>query len=222
MVRPPLLLGHRGARATRSVPENTLASFDLALKHGCDGFEFDVRLKACGRAVICHDEVVDGITVATSACNQLTQLPELRGLVARYASRAFLNIELKVPGLESIMLVVLGEQPPQRGYIVSSFLPEVLKDLRVRSGSVVLGLICDKREQLDSWREAPVQIVIPHYSLITPNLVEQLHGAERSIVAWTVNDSSTMLKLRDWRVDGIISDDTELLVKTLGTDRSPR
>ena len=44
----PLLLGHRGARAEKSISENTLASFDLALAQGCDGFEFDVRLAADG------------------------------------------------------------------------------------------------------------------------------------------------------------------------------
>ena len=48
-------LGHRGARAVRQIPENTLASFELCLQHGCDGFEFDVRLSADGQAVICHD-----------------------------------------------------------------------------------------------------------------------------------------------------------------------
>ena len=50
-----LRLGHRGARALTSIPENTLASFDRALADGCDGFEFDVRLTADGEAVVCHD-----------------------------------------------------------------------------------------------------------------------------------------------------------------------
>ena len=36
-----LLLGHRGARLY--APENTIPAFDLCLKHGADGFEFDVR-----------------------------------------------------------------------------------------------------------------------------------------------------------------------------------
>lgn len=220
MPPPSLLLGHRGARATASVAENTLASFDLALKHGCDGFEFDVRMKNCGRAVICHDPVVDGISVSTAACQELTHLPELRGILARYAERAFLDIELKVPGLESFVLVVLKEHVPLRGYVVSSFLPEVLSELRARSGSVVLGIICDKPNQLARWKDLSVQYVIPHYSLITRELVDELRGAGRSLLAWTVNDKDSMLRLRDWGVDGIISDDTELLVRTLGVNRS--
>ncbi|MCU1303492.1 MAG: glycerophosphoryl diester phosphodiesterase, partial [Candidatus Sulfotelmatobacter sp.] len=54
MANHPLLLGHRGVRAEKSIPENSLPSFDLALAQGCDGFEFDVRLSADGQAVICH------------------------------------------------------------------------------------------------------------------------------------------------------------------------
>jgi len=218
----PLLLGHRGARASVSVPENTVASFDLALEHGCTGFEFDVRLKSCGRAVICHDAEVDGIKVSTAPCDQLTHLPELGDVFARYADRAFLNIELKVKGLESQVLTVLKEHIPERGYVVSSFLPEVLSELRVRSGSVVLGLICDKREQLERWQEMAVQYVIPHYSLITRELVGEIHKAGRNLLAWTVNDKASMLRLRDWGVDGIISDDTKLLVNTLGSAGSAR
>jgi glycerophosphoryl diester phosphodiesterase len=220
MLASTLLLGHRGARATTSIPENTLASFDLALKHGCDGFEFDVRMKNCGRAVICHDAEVDGIRVATASCDELTHLQELRGVVARYAERCFLNIELKVPGLESQLLVILREQPPQHGYVVSSFLPEVLAELRVRSSSVVLGFICDKGQQLERWRQMPVEYIVPHYSLISQELTHEIHHAERNVLTWTVNDQASMLRLRDWGVDGIISDDTELLVSTLKSSDS--
>ncbi len=58
----PLLLGHRGAR--RAAPENTLEAFDLALAHGCDGFEFDVRMTRDGRCVICHDPRLRGREIA--------------------------------------------------------------------------------------------------------------------------------------------------------------
>ena len=65
MARLPLLLGHRGARVSTGTPENTFASFDLALEHDCDGFEFDVRLAACGTAVVCHDPKVGKLAIAS-------------------------------------------------------------------------------------------------------------------------------------------------------------
>src|SRR5437588_7686969 len=92
----PLLLGHRGSRVSPAVPENTLASFDLSLEHGCDGFEFDVRRAACGTAVICHDAKVGRLTVASTQAKRLPKLPMSMNVLQRYAQRALLNIELKV------------------------------------------------------------------------------------------------------------------------------
>ena len=214
MAHHPLMLGHRGARASSSVAENSPASFDLALKHGCDGFEFDVRLTASGRAVICHNPKVGGVTIAQARRNQLQQLPLLREVLARYAARCFLDIELKVAGLESQLLVALREHPPEHGYVVSSFLPEVLKELKLRSETVPLGIICDRRKDLKLWKELPVNCVIPELSLITMELMESVHQANKQLLAWTVNDKRSMLRLASWGVDGIISDKTELLAKT--------
>ena len=102
----PLLLGHRGARAFRHIPENTLESFELCLQHGCDGFEFDVRQSADGQAVICHDPTTRGMKIATTPSEELT-LPTLEQVLEKFSSRAFLDIELKVAGLEPQTLAAL-------------------------------------------------------------------------------------------------------------------
>ena len=210
----PLLLGHRGARASTSVPENTPASFDLALEHGCHGFEFDVRLTRCGRSVVCHDPTVDSITISQATANQLTHLPLLEDVLQRYCQRAFLDIELKVAGMESKILGLLREYRMEERYVVSSFLPEVVMELKTRSQKTQAGIICDKPGQLACWRETNADYVIPHHSLVTLKLVKEVHSAGQKLLTWTVNDRKTMLRLADWGVDGIISDDTELLVQS--------
>jgi glycerophosphoryl diester phosphodiesterase len=210
----PLLLGHRGARASTSVPENTPASFDLALEHGCHGFEFDVRLAGGGRFVVCHDPAVDNVTISQATANQLTYLPLLEDVVQRYSQRAFLDIELKVAGMESKILGLLREYRMEERYVVSSFLSEVVMELKTRSSKIQAGFICDKPGQLVSWRETNADYVIPHHSLVTLKLVKEVHSAGQKLLTWTVNDRKTMLRLADWGVDGIISDDTELLVQT--------
>src|SRR4029077_4321251 len=121
----PILLGHRGARAVCQIPENTLASFELCLQHGCDGFEFDVRRSADGRAVICHDATVGGMEIANTASKTLP-LPTLEDVLRQFSHRAFLDIELKVAGLEALAVGALRKHSPQKGYVVSSFLPNVL------------------------------------------------------------------------------------------------
>ena len=223
MTRPrtsphPLLLGHRGARALKSIPENTLASFDQALADGCDGFEFDVRLSADGKPVVCHDPQVGGVEIARASAEQLAVLPQLPDVLARYQERAFLDIELKVTGLEHALLQSLRSHPPQRGYVVSSFLPEVLIDLHKVDDHLPLGLLCETQPQLASWRQLPTQYVLPHYTLMNVDLMRELQGAGKKVLTWTVNHEERMLEFERMKVDGIISDDTV----TLGKLRAPK
>jgi glycerophosphoryl diester phosphodiesterase len=149
----------------------------------------------------------------------LLHLPRLEEVLQRYGQRAFLNVELKVPGLESKLLNSLREYRLEEDYVVSSFLPEVLTELKTRTEKVQAGIICDKPGQLARWRETAVEYVIPHYSLVTRKLVEEAHSAGKKLFTWTVNDGKAMLRLADWGVDGIISDETELLVQTFRESR---
>ena len=208
----PLLLGHRGARAVRSIPENTPESFDRALADGCDGFEFDVRLTADGQAVICHDRRFGRLEIAASTAAQVDQLPHLDDVLSRYQERAFLDIELKVGGLEKITLDLLRKYPPRRGFVVSSFLPEVLLAIGAQA-DVPLGLICETRGELPRWKELSVEYVIPHRKLATPDMVAELKEAGKKMFVWTINNPAEMVQFRDLGVHGIISDKTDLLYR---------
>lgn len=210
-----LLLGHRGVSGERQIAENTFAAFDRAMACGCDGFEFDLRLTACGRAVICHPAKVSGITVSRANRTQLLDLPRLEDVFLRYGRTSFLNAELKVRGLESRVLAAIRNRLPERGYVISSFIPDVLLEIKARRSGVPVGLICEKASQLMRWRRLPLEYVIVHKSLVTRMLVERVHQANRKIMVWTVNHARAMQRFAAWGVDGIISDDTALLVRTL-------
>jgi glycerophosphoryl diester phosphodiesterase len=214
----PLLLGHRGARAEESIPENTLASFDLALAQGCDGFEFDVRLTADGQAVLCHDATTRGLKIAESSAEKMS-LPRLREVLTRYQSTAFLDVELKVPGLEAITADLLRRLAPARGFVVSSFLPEVLQAIHDLDRTIPLGLICETRAEFRLWPELPVEYVIPHHKLVGQSLIQEIKVAGKKILVWTVNASADMKRLSKWGVDGIISDHPKRMVRFLGRNK---
>ena len=215
MANRPLLLGHRGARAEKSVAENTLLAFDLALAHGCDGFEFDVQRSADGEAVICHDAHSRGLEIAQSPAQQLA-LPLLRDVLTRYQSTAFLDIELKVSGLEEMVIDLLRKHTPIRGCVVSSFLPEVPQTIHGRDSTIPLGLICETRAQFSLWPTLPVEYVIPHYTLLQLDSISEIKAAGKKVFAWTVNRPEAMRRLAAQGLDGIISDDTKRLALTLG------
>jgi glycerophosphoryl diester phosphodiesterase len=215
-----LLLGHRGARLY--APENTIAAFDLSLKHGVAGFEFDVRCTRSKQSIVCHDNKLNRMVVRKSTMEQIQakcsldgKPPCLEDVLELYAGTAFLNIEVKVRGMEDVVVQAVKRFPPQRGYFISSFLPSVVRKLHDLDSSLVLGAISKSYWHLRRWKTLPVSYVVPHYGLLTPKLVGELHAAGKTVITWTVNDPQKMVSAAEMGVDGIISDDTKLLVKTL-------
>lgn len=245
--RRPLLLGHRGQRHTpRSIirrfqsqvlpPDNTLPAFELSLQRGCDGFEFDVRYTHDRRGVICHDPEYGGLQVAISQYESLRtasiprerraehnadeQMPCLEDVLARFADRAYLDIEIKIPGFEEEIVEALRQRRPKLGFVISSFLPPVLRRFHELDSELPLGFICKERKLLPQWSELPASTVIPHFRLVSELLVREWHDQEKQVFVWTVNRESEMRRLAIWGVDGVISDDTELLVKVFRSDRA--
>jgi len=230
--RHPLLLGHRGAR--RGAPENTFAAFDKALRDGCAGFEFDVRLTADGCTLICHDPHLQGLEIASSTLAALSAVPSaeksrsaassgekpccLEEVLESYSQRAYLDIELKVAGLEEPSLEALRRCPAARGGVISSFLPEVLwrlAELQAKRGEhFPLGLIFARREQMRGWERLPISHLMPRHELLDRALLSEFHAAGKQVFAWTVNRAREMRRLAELGVDGLISDDTELLSRT--------
>jgi len=217
-----LLLGHRGAR--NAAPENTLPAFDLALDHGADGFEFDVRCTRDRKTILCHDPKLHRLTLRRRTSKQIADYcqkvdhetpPCLEEVLERYGRSAFLNLEVKVRGIETIVARAVKRARPQQ-YFISSFLPGVVRKLHELDRSLVLGALAQTRWQLRRWKILPVSYVVPHYRLLTPRLVKSVHAAGRKVVTWTVNDPKQMVRFAEMGVDAIISDDTRLLVKILG------
>jgi glycerophosphoryl diester phosphodiesterase len=239
----PLLIGHRGQRHTRRrivryfqpeiiPPDNTLAAFELTMQRGCDGFEFDVRYTHDRRGVICHDPDYYGFDVANTEYDTLLaarlkrerrtdlpqdeQMPSLGDVLARFSERAYLDIEIKIPGYEHEVVAAVRQHPPRKGFVISSFLPAVLRRFHDLDPKLPLGFVCKDVQLLPQWRDSPVAIVIPNVKLVSESLVDEWHAAGKQVVVWTVNRESEMRRLSMWGVDGIISDDTELMVKVFG------
>ena len=215
MAGRPLLLGHRGAR--KYAPENTIEAFELAIEHGCDGFEFDVRISADQRCVICHDPKHKRLEVAKTSSAELESLCGLETVLATFRERAFLNLEIKVAGAEELVLATVRKFPPSKGLIISSFLPEVIQRLQELKAGYPLGLICENQRQLAKWSELPIQALMLQGGLARPKLVDEIRGSVKVLV-WTVNSAREMRKFADMGVDGIISDDTKWLVDTIGAN----
>jgi glycerophosphoryl diester phosphodiesterase len=168
--------------------------------------------------VISHDAKVGRDKIERATAKEVSQLPRLRDVLQRYRD-SFLDIELKVKGLERTIVDLFLRLKPRKGCVVSSFLPGALKSLHAEDATVPLGLICETKTQLRLWNELPIHYVIPHYELVDAELIRKVKGAGKKVMVWTVNDAIAMRQFAEWGVDGIISDDTKLLVQTLAAGR---
>ncbi|HLH09602.1 MAG TPA: glycerophosphodiester phosphodiesterase [Terriglobales bacterium] len=215
----PLLLGHRGAKDY--APENTLAAFETALQHGCEGIELDVRLSGDSQAVICHDPKYKRMEIARQRSSTLlgSGLCSLRDVLANFSARAFLDIELKVPGMEGMLATLLREFPPQHGYVITSFLPAVLSKLHALDPNMPIGLICAKRSQLQAAESLPLSAIVLHRSLADPKLIKDFHEGNTPVLVWGTNRASQMRELAAAGVDAIIADDTKLAHDTFRVRR---
>lgn len=225
----PLLLGHRGVRPLPCLglrwrkpglpAENTLAAFEYALNNGCDGFEFDVRFTRDRRSVLCHDPKLNRQEVALTEHAGLERrlgynLAGLQDVLTHFGATAYLDIELKVPGHEEAVAAALRAHPPQHGYVVSSFLPEVLFRLHEIDPTLPLGYICEHEEDARRWSELPIRAFLPQHSLVSERLIDEVHQRGLQLMTWTVNTARDLERLAEWGVDGLISDDPRLLART--------
>jgi glycerophosphoryl diester phosphodiesterase len=99
--------------------------------------------------------------------------------------------------------------------VVSSFLPEVLHAMHAEDSRIPLGLICETTPELGRWRNLSIECVIPHFKLVNDGLLREFGSAGKKVLVWTVNNPADMQRFTESGVNGIISDDTSLLCRTL-------
>jgi glycerophosphoryl diester phosphodiesterase len=206
-------------QSTPLVPaENTIEAFNYALSCGCDGFEFDVRFTSDGRSALCHDPKFGGQEVASAEFSGLQRLGApitcLEDVLSRFGVTAYLDIELKVGGHEEAIVGAIRAARPMRGFVVSSFLPEVLRRLHELDASLPLGYVCKRGEAAELWSRLPISVFVPQYKLVSQALVDEVHAAGLKLFTWTVNHRRDLVRLADWAVDGLICDDPKLLYQT--------
>jgi glycerophosphoryl diester phosphodiesterase len=206
--------------------ENTFAAFDHAIESGCDGFELDVRLTADAVPVVWHDARLRGRFISRQDFDTLRQrcliarrlprrpviaLCQLEQVLARYSHIAWMDIELKVRGLEAHVASLLQRYRPARGFVVSSFRRPVLLELHRIDPGLPLAFIFDRMTRAKLWRALPIEYVKPSVRLLTPARVVLFHAAGKKVLTWTVNHPSAVHKLTEMGVDGMIGDDPVML-----------
>lgn len=62
------------------------------------------------------------------------------------------------------------------------------------------------------------EVISPDFELLTPELIESYHQMGLKVIPWTVNETTDILLMIDWGVDGIISDYPDRLLEIVNSN----
>lgn len=214
-----LCIGHRGAMGYK--PENTLASFALALEMGCPWVELDVHL-CDGEIVVIHDDSLDRTTngkgrlaskrfpeIRSLDAGEGEKIPTLREVIDLVSGRAGINVELKGPGTAVAVSELLngycneGARPAD--FLISSFDHKELarSDPRFQRGVLIgkrfRGNCFDVTTLLDAWS------LNLDLEIVKAGTVDEAHRRGLKVFVYTVNAAKDIQRMRDLGVDGVFT-----------------
>jgi glycerophosphoryl diester phosphodiesterase len=131
------------------------------------------------------------------------------------------NDGTKHPPIEEFVdlaMAVINAKGTTARTTIQSFDPRALQVMHRKYPAVITSLLIennDKRsldEQLQQLGFTP-RVYSPHYSLVTPALMEQCRQKNIKVIPWTVNSIAEMQRLIGLKVDGIITDYPDLFLQ---------
>jgi glycerophosphoryl diester phosphodiesterase len=219
-----LKIGHRGAKGY--LAENTLESIQKALSFGVDAIEIDVHRCKTGELVVIHDFTLDRTTngsgeVAKKSLTEIKalkvenefEIPLLTEVLDFIEGKCTINIELK--GLNTAMATakiikkyIAEKNWTYKDFIVSSFQKNELFQMRKLDEKVALGILskASLTEAIELGKLLKASAIHPSLGIITRDNVKASHKAGFNVNVWTVNEPEDILRMREFGVDGIISD----------------
>ena len=207
------VIAHRGASMQH--PEHTIDAFDAALELGADTLELDLRATADGHVVVLHDPTLvrtHGDPRAVASLRR-TQLPAsvltLAGVLARYAGRTGLLLELKAPNAP--VDAVVAQAASVHGVVLQSFDRAALqRAVRGAPGLAVAPLYRRRptTRQLDRAAIRAEGVGVAH-ELVDAALVGAVHARGLRLRAYTANAPEELRRLAGLGVDGLITDAPE-------------
>ncbi len=218
-----LIIGHRGASGT--APENTLASFEKAIRLGVKMIELDVHQCATGELVVIHDEKINRTTsgkgfISNKTLDELKKvdagngekIPTLREVLNLVNRRVKINIELKGAEVAAPTVALLNEYKENYGrkaedFCISSFDHQQLRQFRELDNVTNIGILYEMKphgfvEMATVLRAFSINVSL---HTVDSDLVKEIHDSGLEVWVYTVNKLHDFERLESIGVDAVFT-----------------
>ena len=231
---PAIGFAHRGARA--HAPENTLESFELALRLGANGLESDVWLTADGVPVLDHDGVVGSLLRRrrirdVARADLPAHIPELAEVFASFGTDFELSLDVKDPaaGAPTVEVAMAADPTmPSRLWLCDDDLDrlvswrEVSPHVRLVDSTRLARMRQGPERVAALLRERSIDAVNLHHSDWTGGLVTLFHRFGILAFGWDAQFDRILDGLCRMGADGVFSDHVDRMVDALARDADRR
>ncbi len=228
----PIAFAHRGGAA--HFPENSWRAFEHAVKLGYAYLETDAHASADGVLVAFHDKTLDRVTDRTGAIASLPikqvaaakiagtdSIPLLEDLIGAWPDVRF-NIDVKDAPAARPLADLMRRTAAWDRVCITSFSSARLSATRrlldrpvcmatSPIGCAALRSGFPARQLARTFAARSVRCAQIPIGLATGPFIRRAHDAGLAVHVWTINAADVMSSLLDLGVDGIMTDQTELL-----------
>ncbi|MHC5215054.1 glycerophosphoryl diester phosphodiesterase membrane domain-containing protein [Enterococcus sp. LJL128] len=236
-IKEPLTISHRGVDGTNGV-QNSLEAMRKTSQLKPSYIEMDIQETKDHQFVVMHDFNLKNLTGVNKRPNQLT-LAELEKLKAKENGQeasvvSFDAYLAEAKKLNQPLLIEIKATPQDSPDMLNNFIKRY-KDIIIKEKHIIHTLTFDIAENLKEKEPdfqvgyiLPFNIIGPpiskvdfftmEYTTLNRNFIDAAHNDGKKVYAWTVNDEDTMTRMMFYGVDGLITDQMELLKETIKTD----
>jgi glycerophosphoryl diester phosphodiesterase len=212
-MRRPNVIAHRGASGYEY--ENSRAAFRRAVMLDADGVELDVHATRDGVIVVHHDAEIPGFgPIGLLSWPEARQvrirngepLPLLSEVLELVGDReVYVEVKSLPATHDEEFLAVLDRGPAPARYSVHSFDHRIVRRLgtcraEVRRGILLSAYLADP---VAAMRGVGATTLWQEWQQVDQELVNWVHDAGFSIIAWTVNEIGDLERMARLGVDGL-------------------
>jgi len=154
-------------------------------------------------------------------------LPLLKDVWTKLPANKRMNLEIKTDGFkcagfEDRVIKQIQQHGAQANTIISSFNLNVLIKIKAIDGTIQTGLLWNKKVTGFLWFLPIIATFLTnadalhiHFNLAENKIIKACHRLGIKVCVWTINTAEMVEKIRLLNIDGMITDETELIRKTV-------